>query len=201
MIKCSIKKREDCEECGWAGGATREFFIYPESSACGARDFEVRVSSATVEVDKSVFSDFTGFVRHIAPLSGELRLVHGGRPEVVLREGGADTFDGGAETVSYGRCVDFNLIHSPSWDGALKTTAGDAGEVKLRNGFAGCYVSSGLAEVGVSGEGVKFSASLNEGDFFLLEAASAGAGEFSLIVRPFGASALAAIFSANLRDR
>ncbi|MDR1650830.1 MAG: HutD family protein [Synergistaceae bacterium] len=200
MIEFVLKHREDCGESRWAGGSTREFFIYPETSACASRDFEIRVSSASVLEDSSVFSDFTGFVRHIAVLSGTLCMIHGGVREVSLGVCEADTFDGGEETVSRGRCTDFNLIHVPSREGSIRPLAGVPGEARIFGGYAGCCLHTGSAEAAVSeGDGspakTPLRVSLSAGDFFILKNQSPGV-PVSLKISPSD-HAVAVLFSVS----
>ncbi len=108
----------------WAGGSTTELFIHPRGATNAARDFEIRISTATVEQEESVFSEFSGFERHIAPLTGTMRLEHEGQyHSVFLRPYDTNTFSGDWTTRSFGACVDFNLIHRPGWNGSIRKIA------------------------------------------------------------------------------
>lgn len=152
----------------WAGGTTTELFIHPGTSDCAARDFEVRVSSATVEIEESVFSDFKGYVRHIAPIEGCIRLIHEEHGEALLAPCEAATFDGAWCTRSYGKCVDFNLIHRGDWQGGISALKdGDALACPAR-GFAGFYilVDDVVLEVGQNGKEQYIAA--GRGDFLLV---------------------------------
>lgn len=53
----------------WAGGCTQQMWIWPEHSSLANRDFLMRISSATVELDGD-FSDFTGYQRWLTLVSG-----------------------------------------------------------------------------------------------------------------------------------
>jgi hypothetical protein len=155
-------------------------------SSCAARNFEVRVSSATVDADMSVFSNFAGFTRHITPLSGELRLVHDGNDERALRPGDIHTFDGGAHTVSHGKCVDFNLIHSIQWEGKMAYIR-EEGSVSFSRGFAGCFAAQGPLEAEIGGDvrGAVFRVCLKEGEFLLAGSGETTPERFALrVIRP-----------------
>ena len=94
----------------WSGGETTELAIWPRDAVYGQRDFLFRVSSATVELAESTFTALPDYERRIATLEGSIRLIHdGGRP-LVLAPFQVHAFDGGSETVSFGRCRDFNLM-------------------------------------------------------------------------------------------
>ena len=94
----------------WSGGETTELAIWPRGAVYGRRDFLFRVSSATVELEESTFTALPDYERRIATLEGSIRLIHdGGRP-LVLAPFQVHAFDGGSETVSFGRCRDFNLM-------------------------------------------------------------------------------------------
>jgi hypothetical protein len=136
----------------WSGGTTSELFIYPGGSDCASRNFDLRVSSATVDAEESVFSDFTGYTRHITPICGVMRLSHETRDgsacggEVELSPGRAYTFDGGARTLSRGVCVDFNLIHRAGGDGEILPLMDGSLKLTARRGCIGCFsISDGLS--------------------------------------------------------
>ncbi|MDR1048301.1 MAG: HutD family protein, partial [Synergistaceae bacterium] len=66
-MKHDVKKRASLRVAAWSGGSTTELFIYPGDADLAKRNFELRVSSATVEAEESLFSSFAGYVRHITP--------------------------------------------------------------------------------------------------------------------------------------
>ena len=53
---------------------------------------------------------YADYHRLIAPLRGEMELTHDGGPLISLAPYQVHAFDGGADTHSRGRCVDFNLM-------------------------------------------------------------------------------------------
>ena len=44
----------------WAGGITRQLYITPNGSSLADRNFDLRISSAVIDLTSSTFSDFTG---------------------------------------------------------------------------------------------------------------------------------------------
>lgn len=94
----------------WSGGQTRELFITGGAASYAARDFTLRLSSATVETERSVFTDLPGFQRALMPLHGTIRLTHNDGPARTLVPFAADRFAGSDKTVSEGKCRDFNVM-------------------------------------------------------------------------------------------
>ena len=97
----------------WSGGQTTQLFLSPEGGSYPDRTFDFRLSTATVEVEKSNFTDLTGYHRILMPLNASIRLTHHHK-EVVLNPFQSYFFDGGDPVSSHGTCQDFNLIYKPS---------------------------------------------------------------------------------------
>ena len=113
----------------WSGGTTTELLIRPRGAVYAHRDFLFRVSSATVDLDKSTFTALPDYDRLIATLEGTITLLHDDGPALTLPPFQVHAFDGGSETVSFGRCRDFNLmLRKGRATGALRslTVAGHA---------------------------------------------------------------------------
>ena len=95
----------------WAGGATTELWIWPEDGDYALRNFQVRISSATVRLDESDFTALPGVVRYITPLSGGFTLSHpDGRTVIMAPLDKPYCFDGGTATHCSGKATDFNLM-------------------------------------------------------------------------------------------
>jgi environmental stress-induced protein Ves len=60
----------------WSGGKTIQLFLHPPGASYAARDFHVRISSATVEDETSVFTALPGFRRILMPLDDTMKLVY-----------------------------------------------------------------------------------------------------------------------------
>ena len=117
----------------WAGGKTTELYIYPEDSKYQNRDFIFRVSSATVELEKSTFTPLEGIKRFISPIDGTLKLHHKNQ-NIHLRPYMCFEFDGGLETTSEGKARDFNLMLSKACSGYLESVLLQKSvEVRLSN--------------------------------------------------------------------
>lgn len=105
----------------WSGGTTTELFIWPEGSSYGERRFSVRISTALVELESSVFTRLEGVERFLTPLCpGFLLTVNGEKKE--LRRGEVLCFSGEDEVLCEGAGRDLNLM--------LKAASGDMRVVK-----------------------------------------------------------------------
>ena len=115
-----IRKSEDYKTSAWSGGTTTELFLYPPEAEYKAGDFQVRISSATVELAKSEFTNLPGVKRYLMTLEGNLDMIHGVNTKVSLKPYEVDAFDGGIPTVSYGKVRDFNLMLKNGADGEME---------------------------------------------------------------------------------
>lgn len=104
----------------WSGGTTTELFIYPPESSYQKRDFQIRISSATVDIEESNFTKLPGYNRVLMILSGKLEIKHAGQYDKKLEQFQCDYFNGAWETSAKGKVLDFNLMTSKSLQGDLK---------------------------------------------------------------------------------
>lgn len=118
-MKAEMKVYHSFETTEWSGGTTTQFYIYPEDSHYKDRDFIFRLSSAVVRDEESVFTKLNGFTRILLMLDGKVQLSHNGEKEIELSPGMQDTFEGGWDTVSHGKAVDFNLMMSEQAKGRV----------------------------------------------------------------------------------
>lgn len=105
-----IQRITEFKTSKWSGGTTTELFIYPHHTDYANRNFMFRLSTATIDLDKSEFTVLKGFQRFICPLQGILNISHDDKNFKALAENEIYAFDGGVKTISTGRCRDFNLM-------------------------------------------------------------------------------------------
>src|SRR6478736_1095979 len=86
----------------WSGGRTTELAIFPPVALYTNRDFEFRISTATVETETSTFTSLPGYKRLLMILKGELEITHIGEYTKKLATFETDTFDGGWQTSARG---------------------------------------------------------------------------------------------------
>lgn len=142
----------------WSGGTTTQLFISPVESTVEGRDFDIRISTATVEVDESVFTPFQGYLRKLMLLNGRMEIQHDSDIPLQLSPGKLHAFSGDSATHSKGQVQDFNVIHKPWIEPEIKRVILPIGQHTLgqHNKYCVLYFLSGSACV----EDVKF----NRGD-------------------------------------
>lgn len=122
-MKYKVIKEEDQKISEWSGGTTKEIYIYPEDSSYKERNFLFRVSSATVDVEKSEFTKLNGVNRILMAVSAPIKLCHKGHYDVELKKFEQDTFSGSWDTESYGKAADFNLMMKDGCTGTVNYIA------------------------------------------------------------------------------
>ncbi len=105
----------------WNGGSTTELFIYPIPSKYATRNFNFRLSTATVNVEESTFTSLPGITRTLMVLDGEMTLTHKAHHQVKLGRFDSDNFKGDWNTSSRGKCSDFNLMTMGNTQGTIES--------------------------------------------------------------------------------
>ncbi len=198
-MKVEIRRKNELSRKRWSGGTTTELAIWPRCADYAARRFDWRVSTAVVEEERSIFTPLPGIHRHLMILDGEITLSHGGAESVTLKAlRGTDEFDGGTETLSVGRCVDFNLMTARGYAGALLVARKGRSAPALPEGAAcywrGLYSLTDALSVKCAAGGEEEDSLLNRGDFLLFSYSPEreGTADFCLRSERGGAVAVAA---------
>jgi environmental stress-induced protein Ves len=108
-----IRKADTLLSSRWSGGTTTELFLFPAGSSYAERNFDLRISRATVEISESEFTPLPGYSRILMVLDGTLTMCHetpAGQQEVRLRPLEQDSFSGDWKTIGYGEVRDFNVF-------------------------------------------------------------------------------------------
>ncbi|MDO5689836.1 MAG: HutD family protein [Tissierellia bacterium] len=108
-MKSKIISWKNVQTTDWSGGTTSEILILPEGASASKRDFQLRISTATCELEESVFSDYSGFTRFIAPIDGTLDLSVNGE-SVHLQPFEVFRFRGSDKVIGHSQVRDYNLI-------------------------------------------------------------------------------------------
>ncbi len=103
-------KPTDYKVSEWSGGKTTELFLYPATASYAERNFDVRFSSATVELEESDFTPLANYARVIMSLNGTLTLSHDGGEKISLPPFTSHSFGGWQQTHSCGKVTDFNVM-------------------------------------------------------------------------------------------
>lgn len=177
-----IIRKEEQNTGTWAGGTTTQLAIWPPEADYKLRNFEWRMSSARVDLEESPFTSLPGIHRLIMILEGKVHLIHEGHHETTLDAFDQDSFEGSWNTLSRGRCVDFNLMTAAGCCGRLEALRAPSGRLtlplfppllhSLPCGITEAFYSleAGLKMI-VDENGEPFEATLERGDFAMLRQA------------------------------
>jgi len=154
----------------WSGGTTTELFIFPEGANYKDLNFDFRLSTATVEVDASVFTPLTGVSRTLMVLNGEMSLNHNGHHSSKLGKFDVDQFKGDWLTASKGECTDFNLMTMGQTKGGQEGILIEEGETidyPIGDSWSKLffYFHSGSAQIEIGGN----LHVLEQGDLFVIQ--------------------------------
>lgn len=148
----------------WSGGTTTELLISPINATVGEQNFDFRISTAKVLVEKSEFTSFPKHNRKLAILEGKLKIQHNQSDWYTLNAGEQTEFKGGWVTHSEGQVVDFNVIYNDNYQVELGFTDQLDGMVYMGNiELLGFYCINGMGSI----NGVAFHA----GDFVFIQEA------------------------------
>ncbi|MGL4832090.1 MAG: HutD family protein [Propionibacteriaceae bacterium] len=92
----------------WSGGMTWEFFLSPADGSYAQRDFDLRISSASITTSESTFTALPGVDRWLA-VCQPIALTINGRP-CQLAPGQIVAFRGEDQVTSVGATQDLNVM-------------------------------------------------------------------------------------------
>lgn len=117
-----VSKR-NCPATSWSGGTTTQLAIWPSDASYTDRNFEWRISTASVDVPESDFTLLPGYQRILMVLKGSLQMIHqtpDGERTVALNQFEQSSFDGSWPTTGRGEVVDFNIMTADGWNASLE---------------------------------------------------------------------------------
>lgn len=126
MFVLNIIRKETLVEEHWAGGSTTEIMIFPQDSSYHQRNFQWRLSFATITQQLSVFTKLSGFYRKTLVLEGQLKLMHEGHHSVSLNTLEQDHYSGDWQTTSEGLVTNLNIIMDAAHQCHFKVTTIDS---------------------------------------------------------------------------
>lgn len=135
-MNVSIFEDHHFQKSLWSGGSTTQLYIFPEDSSFTERTFEVRISTAHVEVKKSNFTSLPGVNRKLMILEGEITISHKNRYSKHLKPFDVDAFKGEWKTTAIGTCTDFNVMTTGNIQSklsSLEVTANNNTHIKLED--------------------------------------------------------------------
>lgn len=109
---------KDITPSNWAGGSTYQYCIFPENTLYSDRNFDIRISCATINVNQSDFTRFEGYRRHLVMLDNALKIVHN---NIAKKFDSLEvfTFDSNDRITSFSKGTDFNIMLSKKHTGEL----------------------------------------------------------------------------------
>ena len=165
MTNITLLKSNDFQVSDWSGGKTKQLYLSPPTGHYGKREFDYRLSTATVELAESQFSDLSGFHRILMSLDHTLHLLNASRQEeTVLTPFTPYFFEGSDSITSRGTCTDFNLIYSDHYQGQMLAIS-DREELSQDEAIQFIYA---LSDLMVTGTGLP-SLNLETGQLLIVE--------------------------------
>ena len=148
MTNVTLLRVNDFQVSDWSGGKTKQLYLSPPTGHYGKREFDYRLSTATVEAAESEFSDLSGFHRILMSLDHTLHLHNASRQEeTVLAPFTPYFFEGSDSITSRGTCTDFNLIYSDHYQGQMLAIS-DGQELSQDEAIQFIYALSDLMVTG-----------------------------------------------------
>ncbi len=174
-MEYTIITADNFKPASWSGGTTTQLFIFPPTASYQQRNFQFRLSSATVDVEKSDFTSLPGFSRKLMILAGKITISHQGHYSKQLNKFDVDTFEGDWNTSSVGKCTDFNLMTTDSTFGEISACIIEKGKplsisIKESCDWYFIYLFAGIVGMKINDEIV----SLSKGDLLVLNKPAAG---------------------------
>lgn len=108
-MKITYINKSNLKPALWSQGETYEYYIYPTNSSYQARDFILRISSATINSSPATFTNFDGYLRFLAMLDNNLKLEINDNVHQLEKYDLID-FHSTDKTISYNIGQDFNVM-------------------------------------------------------------------------------------------
>jgi len=174
-LKTTLIRKDDVITSKWAGGESRQYFIYPLNSSYSDRNFSFRLSMAeSYSEEEAKYSNLENYTRHLIMLEGKAHVFHKDHYDLLMEPyKHIDVFDGGWESSAAGKVTDFNMMLSKDFHGKMTVVENDGilknefcREYNKTFDFNAFYCGKGEAVFEVStGEKIEIS----EGDMAILE--------------------------------
>lgn len=129
-MKIHIYSADQFKVSQWSGGSTKQLFIHPTTSEYQLRNFDFRLSTATVEAERSEFTLLPDTSRKLMVLDGSIVLQHEGQVPQTLNKFQVHSFSGELPTTSVGKCTDFNLMAKNNVKGDLDSCVLEKDDLK-----------------------------------------------------------------------
>ena len=119
QMEIQLVKANELQVSEWAGGKTTQLYIYPVSADFAKKEFDYRISTATVELEESSFTPFPNYNRKLMILDGVLDLFHDDQYAIQLHPFDQDAFSGDWISHSKGKVIDYNVIFTSKYSSEI----------------------------------------------------------------------------------
>ncbi|HEM5490474.1 TPA: HutD family protein [Streptococcus suis] len=115
MIRVEKYKTSDYQETSWSGGRTTQLYLFPAQSSYGERNFQFRLSTASMDTEQSTFTSLPSYHRILLSLDQTIVLqdMNSGE-QVILAPYHIHRFEGEQSIQCVGKAQDFNIIFDDS---------------------------------------------------------------------------------------
>ena len=174
MVQYKVTRRDEQPVFQWAGGITRQFFIYPEGSeGATSIDYDFEITSSTMDYPETEYTIYKDYDRILMIIDGETTLTYEDGSKVNLKKYEYNLFSGDMRTYSEGLATDYELMIRKGNKGMIRTIIADEKpllfEIKRGDGYSfiycGLYCDGKHCEIQVKDQ--KFS--LRLGDHLSIE--------------------------------
>lgn len=115
MIRVEQYKTSDYQETSWSGGRTTQLYLFPTQSSYGERNFQFRLSTASMDTEQSTFTSLPSYHRILLSLDQTIVLQDmSSEEQVTLAPYQIHRFEGEQSIQCVGKAQDFNIIFDDS---------------------------------------------------------------------------------------
>lgn len=141
MIRVEKYKTSDYQETSWSGGRTTQLYLFPAQSSYGERNFQFRLSTASMDTEQSTFTSLPSYHRILLSLDQTIVLQDmSSEEQVTLAPYHIHRFEGEQSIQCVGKAQDFNIIFDDSIQADLQVMDENKWVVECEGDFIGFNV-------------------------------------------------------------
>ena len=149
------------KKTNWSGGTTTELLISPDESEFKKLNFDVRISIATVDLDKSEFTKLGPVDRTLMVLSGEHALSINDNDYLPIDPFQQISFKGNDKVFSKGKATNFNVISRKGLKVKVESIPLNSDEeIKLKNDNSNTFLYLNQGTLTIENQKINSEASI-----------------------------------------
>ncbi|HEL9633851.1 TPA: HutD family protein [Streptococcus suis] len=135
-----VLKTSDYQEASWSGGRTTQLYLFPAQSSYGERNFQFRLSTASMDTEQSTFTSLPSYHRILLSLDQTIVLqdMNSGE-QVTMVPYKIHRFEGEQSIQCVGKAQDFNIIFDDSIQADLQVMDENKWGVECEGDFQFIY--------------------------------------------------------------